>query len=199
MSLSRTRAGDGPKPSPARAGAPIDRLSADLVHVDEVESDPTAADGAHDSAQRAGGAAVAADHLAQVIGVHPDLEHASATQVARGDLHVVGVVDDALHQVLEGFLEHPQASVDAVDSEASAASSDFFSDFFAFGVIASPFGSSPTSLAAASNRARLSAFGSATFIGAGAGRPLNFCQSPVTFRMASTGSVGWAPTFSQCC
>ena len=33
----------------------------------------------------------------------------------------------------------------------------------------------------------------------GAGRPLNFCQSPVILRMASTGSVGCAPTPSQYC
>jgi hypothetical protein len=26
---------------------------------------------------------------------------------------------------------------------------------------------------------------------------LNFCQSPVTLRIASTASVGWAPTPSQ--
>jgi hypothetical protein len=33
----------------------------------------------------------------------------------------------------------------------------------------------------------------------GAGRPLNFCQSPVFDRIAFTGSLGWAPTLSQCC
>src|SRR4051794_25434878 len=43
----------------------------------------------------------------------------------------------------------------------------------------------------------LSGFGSATFIGAGAGSPLNFCQSPVTRKMAATASVGCAPTPSQ--
>jgi len=26
---------------------------------------------------------------------------------------------------------------------------------------------------------------------------VNFCQSPVTLRMAATGSLGWAPTPSQ--
>ncbi|GAA3042998.1 hypothetical protein GCM10020000_22650 [Streptomyces olivoverticillatus] len=62
------------------------------------------------------GAAVAADHLAEVIGVDPDLQHAPAAQVARSDLHLVGVVDDALHEVLKGLLEHPQASVDSADS-----------------------------------------------------------------------------------
>ncbi len=31
------------------------------------------------------------------------------------------------------------------------------------------------------------------------GRPLNFCQSPVILRIASTASVGCAPTPSQYC
>ena len=31
------------------------------------------------------------------------------------------------------------------------------------------------------------------------GSPLNFCQSPVILRMTITGSVGCAPTDSQCC
>ena len=31
------------------------------------------------------------------------------------------------------------------------------------------------------------------------GSPLNFCQSPVIFRIVITGSVGCAPTDSQCC
>ena len=39
--------------------------------------------------------------------------------------------------------------------------------------------------------------GAATSMGGGAGRPLNCCQSPVTFRIAVTGSVGCAPTPSQ--
>ena len=44
-----------------------------------------------------------------------------------------------------------------------------------------------------------SGFGAATFIGGGAGSPLNFCQSPVTRKMAATASVGCAPTPSQYC
>src|SRR5690606_14293201 len=119
----------------------------------------------------------------------PDLEHTSTAQVARGDLHIVRVVDDALHEVLESLLEHAQASVDA----DSAWASSFFSAFF-FGVIASPLpSSSPVS---ASNDGR-AGFSSGCSRGAGAGSPLNFCQSPVFLRMASTGSVGWAPTESQ--
>src|SRR5690606_21426556 len=51
----------------------------------------------------------------------------------------------------------------------------------------------------ASYRAWRSGFGSATFSGGGAGSPLNFCQSPVSLRILSTGSVGWAPTLSQYC
>ena len=45
----------------------------------------------------------------------------------------------------------------------------------------------------------LSGLGSATRMGGGAASPLNFCQSPVTRKMAATASVGWAPTPSQYC
>jgi hypothetical protein len=67
---------------------------------------------------------------------------------------------------------------------------------FFFGVVAAP-PDSALSRAAASKTAFLSALGSATSMGGGAGRPLKACQSPVTLRMAATGSVGWAPTPSQ--
>ena len=45
----------------------------------------------------------------------------------------------------------------------------------------------------------LSGLGSATRMGGGAASPLNFCQSPVTRKMAATASVGCAPTPSQYC
>ena len=46
----------------------------------------------------------------------------------------------------------------------------------------------------------LSRLGSATLrVPSWPGRPLNFCQSPVTFRSAATASVGCAPTPSQYC
>ena len=45
----------------------------------------------------------------------------------------------------------------------------------------------------------MSAFGAAVFsVPSAPGRPLNFCQSPVTSRILRTGSVGCAPTDSQC-
>ena len=64
-------------------------------------------------------------------------------------------------------------------------------------MVASTFGSLCASLRASLKTSALSRFGSATFIGAGAASPLNFCQSPVTLRIAVTGSLGWAPTPSQ--
>ena len=67
-----------------------------------------------------------------------------------------------------------------------------------FGVVAPSLGSPADSLAAASKIVFLSVFGSATRrVPSWPGRPLNFCQSPVTLRIAATGSVGWAPTPSQ--
>ena len=54
------------------------------------------------------------------------------------------------------------------------------------------------SLAAAAKTAFLSARGVAVRrVPSAPGRPLNFCQSPVTLRIASTCSVGCAPTPSQ--
>src|SRR5690606_19801425 len=168
------------------------QASPDGVLADTADTAAAAADGAHVGAQSASGAAVAADHLAEVVRVHPALEHASAAQVARGDLHIVRVVDDALHEVLESLLEHAQASVGS-DAEESAAASSFLSAFF-FWVMASPLASSSPPIASKDGRA---AFPSGWRSGAGAGSPLNFCQSPVFCRMARTASVGWAPTPSQ--
>ncbi len=68
------------------------------------------------------------------------------------------------------------------------------------GVVAAPpvsVVSPETSASAALNSACLSGFSAAIFIGSGAGRPLNFCQSPVTLKIAVTASVGCAPTPSQ--
>ena len=60
-----------------------------------------------------------------------------------------------------------------------------------FGVVAPSLGSPRDSFAAASKIVFLSVFGSATRrVPSWPGRPLNFCQSPVTLRMAATGSVG---------
>ena len=70
----------------------------------------------------------------------------------------------------------------------------------AFLVTASVAGSWLESLRASLNRSALDFLGSATFsVPSVPGRPLNFCQSPVTFSRASTASVGCAPTDSQCC
>src|SRR5690606_23386663 len=53
-----------------------------------------------------GGTAAAADDLAQVVRVHPDLQDAPAADAACADPDIVGMFDDALHEVLEGLLEH---------------------------------------------------------------------------------------------
>ncbi len=69
-----------------------------------------------------------------------------------------------------------------------------------FGVVAPSLATPAESLAAASKMAFLSARGAAVRrVPSAPGRPLNFCQSPVIFRIAATGSVGCAPTESQYC
>src|SRR6476661_4915599 len=183
----------------------------EAVGVDDVDADRlTASQRTHDGAQGAGGATGATDHATEVLRVDADLEDLTAAQLLAPDGDGVLVVDDPLDEVLERLLEHAQASAFA-DSSAGVStascalgsstlgSSAFFSAFF-FGVVAPSFGSSIAFLAAASKAAFLSALGSATFrVPSAPGRPLNFCQSPVTFSSASTCSVGCAPTESQYC
>ena len=55
------------------------------------------------------------------------------------------------------------------------------------------------SLAAAAKRSLRSSRGAAVRrVPSAPGSPVNFCQSPVTLSRTRTGSVGWAPTDSQC-
>src|SRR5262249_2412587 len=79
----------------------------DLVHVEQVYPDVTATrERADDRAQRTRGPPATADHLAEIIRVHPDLEDPAPAQSVTGDTDIVRVVHDALDQVLERFLEH---------------------------------------------------------------------------------------------
>ena len=80
---------------------------------------------------------------------------------------------------------------------SAAGSSVFFSAFFLV-VVAEPFDSADTSLRASLKMSSLERLGSLTLrVPSAPGRPLNFCQSPVTLRIASTASEGCAPTPSQ--
>src|SRR5215469_12347141 len=98
-------------PEPVRPEDPADHQWGaqlpDLVDVKQVYPDVTAArERADDRAQRTGGPPAAADHLAEVIRVYPNLEDPAPAQPVAGDADVVGVVHDALDQMLERFLEH---------------------------------------------------------------------------------------------
>ena len=96
------RAGRGParRRRPAASGAAVP-----TVGVDDIHPHAPTADAADDGAQRGRGAAAAADHLAEVLGVHPDLEGAAATGGHQLHLHVVRVVDDAPDQMFESVRE----------------------------------------------------------------------------------------------
>ncbi len=90
----------------------------------------------------------------------------------------------------------------SVEAACSTGAAAVFLAAFLRGVVAPSLAlaAPAASLAAVSKIAFLSAFGSATrSVPSWPGRPLNFCQSPVIFRMAATGSVGCAPTPSQYC
>src|SRR5215469_16548126 len=79
----------------------------DLVHVKQVYPDVTAArERSDDSAQRTRGPPATADHLAEIIRVHPNLEDPAPAHPVTGDTDIVRVVHDALDQMLERFLEH---------------------------------------------------------------------------------------------
>src|SRR5215472_15856283 len=98
-------------PEPVRPEDPADHQWGaqlpDLVDVKQVYPDVTAArERADDRAQRTRGPPATADHLAEVIRVHPNLEDPAPAQPVAGDADVVGVVHDALDQMLERFLEH---------------------------------------------------------------------------------------------
>src|SRR4051794_28939793 len=76
------------------------------VDVDDVDADALAADAGDHLSQRLPGAAAAADHPAEIVRVHADLEPLTATVVDHVHPDVVRVVDDPAHEVLEGLLEH---------------------------------------------------------------------------------------------
>src|SRR5688572_32447627 len=76
------------------------------VGVDDVDPEAAPADAGHHLAQRLGGAPAAADDLAEIVRVDPDLEGLAAAVGEQIDGHVFRVVDDAFDQVLERVFEH---------------------------------------------------------------------------------------------
>jgi predicted RNA-binding protein YlqC (UPF0109 family) len=157
----------------------------------------------------------ALDHLVRGIVNHPDDVQVRVRRAQRGrnphfanrgETLEVLVNPDDLGRVIGRAGRTATASSTAAVSAAGCASASESSfawaaaAFFAVAlraVTASVLGSSCESFKNSLKIAVLSRFGSATFIGSGAGSPLNFCQSPVTLRIAWTGSLGWAPTPSQ--
>src|SRR5262249_41086304 len=101
------RRGPAAKPPGAASSSRRGVLLPDLVHVQQIDSHvPAAGQGPDDGTQGPGGAPAPADHLAQVVRVHADLEDPAPAKPVAGDADVVGVIHDALDQVLERFLEH---------------------------------------------------------------------------------------------
>ena len=109
------------------------------------------------------------------------------------DADVVLVVDDAPDQVLQGVLEHAHDASAALGRSRRPARRRLGGGgcgclggvgagaAFFFGVVADGPSSPPTEAIAASYSARLSAFGRLPrSVPSAPGRPLNFCQSPVT-------------------
>jgi hypothetical protein len=76
------------------------------VDVDEVDAHLPAADPGYHRTHGPGSATASANHLAEVVGMHPDLQHATTSQLPVGNRDVVRMLDDAPHEVLESLLEH---------------------------------------------------------------------------------------------
>src|SRR5690242_12109831 len=77
-------------------------LSLTVSSVDEIDANATTVgQGVHDGAEGLCGAAGTADHPAEVLGVHTNLEDLAARRLLRDDVHIVWMVDDALDQVLQ--------------------------------------------------------------------------------------------------
>src|SRR5262245_3495490 len=75
--------------------------------LEQVDADPAASvESADDGAQRGCGPPVPSDDLAEVVRVHPNLEHAAAPEIPATYADLVRVIDDSLDEVLERFFEH---------------------------------------------------------------------------------------------
>src|SRR4051794_665231 len=124
--------------------------------VDIHEVDPRAAgagQGRDDGAERGGGAPAAADHLAEVVGVHADLQDRAAAELLVAHDDIVGVVDHPADQVLQRVGQHDQLS-------ASAGSvSGFCAASASSAAAAAPSGVSSAGTGAASSAAGVSPAG----------------------------------------
>ncbi|CAM5677971.1 hypothetical protein SBADM41S_05992 [Streptomyces badius] len=126
----------------------------------------------------------------------PDLQHAPATQGALGNLHVVGVVDDALHEVLESLLEH-------VSGLGRLGGLGSVSRLVRLLVGLLGLGGDGLTLGLVAVRGQrleqraLVSLGLRLQQRRGGREALVGLPVPVSFRIARTGSVGWAPTDSQ--
>src|SRR5688572_22700588 len=110
-------------PTRAAPGHARRRGSATAVDVHEVDARPGAAGECADHGpERRGRAAVAPDHLAEVVGVHAHLEDRPAAQLLVADRDVVGVVHDSTDQVLQRVGEHAAQDSALSDDSVSAVS-----------------------------------------------------------------------------
>jgi hypothetical protein len=79
----------------------------EAVNVDEVDADALIArQGADHRTESGCGAARAADDLANIVGIHPHLEHPPATEILFLDGDIVRMRDNPANQMLERLREH---------------------------------------------------------------------------------------------
>ena len=170
------------------------------INADEVDPDllPTSQRTDH-GAQRAGGAALASDDLADVVGVNPNVQRPHPAPVAFGNHDVVGVGDQPANQMLQRLSQHVRPSVVSDPRRQPLPPWALrprrpcplpAGDRALGGLVVGP-------ARAALKRACLSAFSGCGRTPDGDVSPENFCQSPVSSGTLMTVSVGCAPTPSQ--
>src|SRR5947208_6414280 len=72
-----------------------------LVGIHHVDAYAATTDAGDQRAQRSGGTATAADHLAKIFRVDVHFDGPAAAARHQVDAHIVGVVDDPAHQVFD--------------------------------------------------------------------------------------------------
>src|SRR5665811_226198 len=137
------------------AACPASPVSVAAVHIDEVDACAVfATDSVDNLADRGRGAALAADHLAEIFGMDANLIQKPVATLFGLDVHVVGVFDNAPDDVFDHFGNQGQAFLASLAGAFSALDSS------ALGSVAL------ASLAGAASAGAFSALGSAALASA---------------------------------
>src|SRR5665811_2599063 len=103
------------------AACPASPVSVAAVHIDEVDACAVfATDSVDNLADRGCGAALAADHLAEIFGMDANLIQKPVATLFGLDVHVVGVFNNAPDDVFDHFGNQGQAFLNSLAGALSA-------------------------------------------------------------------------------